>query len=306
VTTPARAGRASGVEVPVVLGVAMLCAGLGYPVTGAALRHATPLVVAAVRALGGAVVLLALLPVFGSRLPRGPRLWLWSLAIGLQNTTLTQIGISVGTDRAGAAVGAVISNSSPFYVALLGRFLLAERITRLRAVGLVVGFAGVVLTVAGGPGRVGHGGDLAVGLALAFVGAVAWAGGGLTMRALVLRERSLDVIGLTAAQFLVGGLALLPAAALAPGSTEWGAPGLALELAFLAIGAQLVVYVGFNTALARWPSSRVYAWTFLVPGVAVVVDAARGALPGAVASTGLVLVIAGVAIVNHPRAEPRP
>jgi drug/metabolite transporter (DMT)-like permease len=289
--------------VSAVLGVAMLCAGLAYPVTGAALRHAPPLVVAATRALGGAVVLLALLPVLGSRLPASRRLWLWSLAIGLQNTTLTQIGISVGTDRAGAAVGAVLVNSSPFYVALLGRALLAERITRLRAAGLVVGFAGVVVTVAGGPGRVSHGRDLALGLGLAFVGAVAWAGGGLTMRALALREGDVDVLGLTAAQFLLGGLALLPAAALAPGTTHWASGELQAELAFLAIGAQLVVYVGFNAALARWPSSRVYAWTFLVPAVAVVADAVRGALPGPITSCGLALVIAGVAIVNLPRAE---
>ncbi len=46
-----------------------------------------------------------------------------------------------------------------------------------------------------------------------------------------------------------------------------------------------------------------YAWTFLVPAVAVVVDAFLGKLPGFGATVGVVVVIVGVAIVNHPRAE---
>ena len=69
------------------------------------------------------------------------------------------------------------------------------------------------------------------------------------------------------------------------------------------MGGQVLVYLGFNAALSQWPSTRVYAWTFLVPAVAVVVDAFVGKLPGFGATVGVVIVIAGVAIVNHPRAE---
>lgn len=49
-----------------------------------------------------------------------------------------------------------------------------------------------------------------------------------------------------------------------------------------------------------------YAWTFLVPVVAVLVKAVRGALRDTSAMAGIALVILGVAIVNHPRAEPSP
>ncbi|HEX3979127.1 MAG TPA: DMT family transporter [Solirubrobacteraceae bacterium] len=72
---------------------------------------------------------------------------------------------------------------------------------------------------------------------------------------------------------------------------------------YLILGGQVLVYVGFNAALSRWPSTRVYAWTFLVPAVAVLVEAVRGSLPGVGAMVGIVLVILGVAIVNVPRAE---
>jgi drug/metabolite transporter (DMT)-like permease len=65
-----------------------------------------------------------------------------AFGIGLGNTRLTQVGSSVGTGRAGAAVAAVLLNSSPFFVAVLARFVLADPITRLRAAGLVIGFRG--------------------------------------------------------------------------------------------------------------------------------------------------------------------
>ena len=87
------------------------------------------------------------------------------------------------------------------------------------------------------------------------------------------------------------------------GGTSWSDPTVIAQLTYLIVGGQVLVYVGFNAALARWPSTRVYAWTFLVPVVAVLVDAIQGELPGPGATVGIVVVIAGVAIVNHPRAE---
>src|SRR5450755_4431621 len=258
----------------------MTAAGVVYPVTDAAVHHTSPIMIAALRALIGGVLLTALLPLMGSRLPRTRRLWLWSLAIGFGNTTLTQVGISVGTDRAGSAVAAVLLNSSPFFVALMARFVLAEPITRLRAAGLVTGFAGVLLVVFADPDSIAHGSRLVIGFVLALLGALGWAAGGLGMRVLTQREPDLDIAGITAAQFLAGGVPLIPLVLLDGGSTAWGRPTLIAQLAYLIIGGQVVVYLGFNAALSRWPSMRVYAWTFLVPAVAVLVDAARGTLPG--------------------------
>jgi drug/metabolite transporter (DMT)-like permease len=243
------------------------------------------------------------LPLLRSGLPRTRRLWAWAFAIGFGNTTLTQVGISVGTARAGAAVASVLLNTSPFFVALIARFALHEPITRLRAVGLLIGFTGVLLVVLADPGRVAHGPRLAIGFALALLGALGWAGGGLGMRALTQREPDLDVSGHTAAQFLAGGIPLIPLALLDRGTTTWSDPTLIAQLAYLIIGGQVIVYLGFNAALARWASTRVYAWTFLVPVVAVLIEAAHGALPGPAATIGIIVVITGVAIVNHPRAE---
>jgi O-acetylserine/cysteine efflux transporter len=297
--------RAAQQRLPVstILGVSMTAAGVVYPVTDAALHHTSPIMIATLRALVGGAVLTGMLPLMGSRLPRTRRLWIWAFAIGLGNTTLTQVGISVGTDRAGAAVAAVLLNSSPFFVAVIARFALAESITRLRAAGLVIGFGGVLVVVFSDPGTIAHGSRLAIGFALSLLGALGWAGGGLGMRVLTQREPDLDIPGITAAQFLAGGIPLIPLVVLAGGSTQWSRPSLDAQLVYLILGGQVLVYLGFNAALSRWPSTRVYAWTFLVPAVAVVIEAVRGRLPGAVATIGVALVILGVAIVNLPRAE---
>jgi drug/metabolite transporter (DMT)-like permease len=200
-------------------------------------------------------------------------------------------------------VASVLLNSSPFFVALLGRVVLAERISRLRLTGLVIGFAGVLAVVLSDPGDVASGSALVTGFVLAVVGALGWAAAGLAMRAVSMRDPQLDVAGLTAAQFLCGGVPLLLLLPFEDGSTQWGEPSLLAALAFLTLGGQVLVYLAFNVALGRWPSTRVYAWTFLVPAVAVVIEAVRGNLPTALGVAGIVLVIIGVAIVNHPRAE---
>jgi drug/metabolite transporter (DMT)-like permease len=286
-----------------ILAVSMIAAGVVYPVTDSALKHTSPIMIATLRALLGGLILTCALPLLRSRLPRTRRLWAWACAIGFGNTTLTQVGISVGTARAGAAVASVLLNSSPFFVALIAGFALREPITRLRAIGLVIGFGGVLLVVLADPGNIAHGSQLAIGFGLALLGALGWAGGGLGMRALTQREPDLDVAGHTAAQFLAGAIPLIPLAVLDGATTTWNDPTLIAQLAYLIIGGQVLVYLGFNAALARWPSTRVYAWTFLVPVVAVLIDAVQGQLPGAAATVGIVVVITGVAIVNHPRAE---
>ena len=297
----------SRLPVSLVLAVSMTAAGVVYPVTDSALRYTSPIMIATLRALVGGALLTAILPLIGSRLPRTRRLWVWAAAIGFGNTTLTQVGISVGTARAGAAV---LLNSSPFFVALIARFGLGEPITRLRAAGLVIGFAGVLLVVFSEPGNIAHGSRLAIGFTLALLGALGWAGGGLGMRVLTQREPNLDIAGVTAAQFLAGGVPLIPLVLLSGGSTDWGRASLDAQLVYLIIGGQVLVYLGFNAALGRWPSTRVYAWTFLVPAVAVAIEAVQGALPGvgatigvAIVILGVAIVILGVAIVNLPGAE---
>jgi drug/metabolite transporter (DMT)-like permease len=192
----------------------------------------------------------------------------------------------------------VLVNSAPFFAAVFARIWLDEHLSRRQAAGLVVGFAGILLIVQSEHGSAGS--DVGAGIVICIAGAVGWAAAGLGMRYLSTRLVEFDIYGATAAQFLCGGLLLLPyLATTRPTPTDWSAPELWASLAFLVIGPQVICYVGFYTALRYWPSARVFSWTFLVPAVAVGIEAAQGNLPGAAATAGLVVVIAGVALVTR-------
>ncbi|MFI5048391.1 MAG: DMT family transporter [Gaiellales bacterium] len=297
--------RTAHMPVPAVLGISVLFAGLAYPVTATALDLTSPAIVAVARALVGGLVMLPVLRLVGARLPRDARGWAWAAVIGAGNVAITLTAISEGTRLAGAAVAAVLLNSAPFFAAVMARVVLDERLTPLRVVGLVIGFGGIVVVVAGEPAG-GGGSRVAEGVIVCLVGALGWSAAGLGMRYLSVRDPAFDVWGATTAQFFCGGVLLLPyLAATGPGDTDWSSGKLWLSLAFLIVGAQVITYVGFYVALAQWASARVFSWTFLVPAVAVVVEAVQGDLPSGLTLAGMVVVIAGVAMVTHPRAEPR-
>jgi drug/metabolite transporter (DMT)-like permease len=295
--TERRTDERSDAWVAAVLGVSVAFAGAAYPVTAAALRFTSPSVISTARALVGGLVMLPVLRMVGASLPRDRRGWLWAGVISIGNVVLTIAGIAEGTRLAGAAVASVLLNTAPFFAALFARMWLGERLSTRQAAGLLVGFAGIVLIV-GAP--TGSGSNLTAGVIVCLAGALGWAAAGLAMRYLSTRDRRFDVYGATTAQFLCGGVLLLPyLAASRPTPTQWSSAEMWASLVFLVLGAQVVTYVGFYVALRHWPSARVFSWTFLVPAVAVGIEAAQGNLPGAAATAGLVVVILGVALVTR-------
>jgi drug/metabolite transporter (DMT)-like permease len=280
-----------------VLGVAVVFAGAAYPVTAAALRYTSASVITTTRALGGGLLMLPVLALIGARLPQGRRAWGWAALISVGNVVLTLAGIAEGTRLAGAAIASVLLNSAPFFAALFARVWLGERLSSHQALGLVVGFAGILLIVESQSGASGS--NVGTGIVICMSGALGWAAAGLGMRYLSTRHAGFDVYGATTAQFLCGGVLLLPyLATTRPTPTDWSSRELWASLVFLVIGAQVVVYVGFYVALSHWSSARVFSWTFLAPAVAVGIEAVQGNLPGAAATAGLVVVILGVALVT--------
>ena len=90
--------------------------------------------------------------------------------MGLGGTALSLVGLAEGTARAGPAIAAVLLNTAPFFVAVIGRLTLDERVTALRALGLAVGFAGVLLIILAGGSSSGE--DVVIGAVLTLLGAL--------------------------------------------------------------------------------------------------------------------------------------
>lgn len=293
---PATDRQPTDARVAAILAVAIAFAGAAYPVTAAALRFTSASVITTSRALVGGLLMLPVLRIVGSSLPRTVRGWAWAAAISLGNVVLTLAGIAEGTRLAGAAIASVLLNSAPFFAAVFAWLLLGERLTHRHIAGLVTGFAGILLIV-GSPG--GSGSNVTAGIVICLAGAVGWAAAGLAMRYLSTRDPHFDVYGATTAQFLAGGVILVPyLLTTRPTPTEWSSGELWASLIFLVVGAQVICYIGFYAALRWWSSARVFSWTFLAPAVAVAIEAAEGNLPGAAATIGLLVVIIGVGLVT--------
>jgi drug/metabolite transporter (DMT)-like permease len=265
---------------------------------------APAVMITALRTVPAALVLVLAVVILGARFP--PReLWLWASVTGLLMVALTLGGISEGAARAGGGIAAVLVNTSPFFVVALGGLFLRERMSWSQVVGLVLGFAGVVLIVSPQLDSGADTGDLALGMGLALASAVAFAVGTLMVKARTERNPELDLLGLTAVQYVVGGAALT---ALAFGvepvdATEWDSGDLWGAIAWISIGGSALAYLTFLAALKRLPASIVSASLFLVPVIAVIVDVARGRVPEAIVLSGMALAVIGVALVNVPASS---
>ena len=293
---------------PVLLGITMFFWGAAFNATDVALDYTSVGIITIARPVIAGAILLVLLPFIGGRLPRSPRVWGYAAFVGLGTTTLALTGLGIGTEYAGPAVAAVLLNTAPFFAVLMARITLDEKIKLLRALGLIVGFAGVVIIVLSNPGSMGSGGEFVFGVIAVLIGAAGHAGGSVLVRWMSVRDIKTEMWGFTAAQFVCGAVLTIPVVFIVgdPGATQWSAPALWGSLAFLGVGSQLIAFVCFFIALSRWTSGRVMAWAFLPPVVASVIELLRGNMPGTLTLVGMVVAVIGVAIVNHPRAEDIP
>ncbi|MEZ5098773.1 MAG: DMT family transporter [Thermoleophilia bacterium] len=273
--------------------------GTSYWPTAVAGSHTNSLVLGVLRTAPSALLLLALVPILGGRFPRG-RMLAWALVTSGPMIALFYWGATDAIARAGPGNGAVLVNTIPLWVALLGWLLLKERLALAAILGLVVGFGGVVLMVSSQLGGSDDTGQLLLGMGLALVVALGWTGGTLLLKRLG-SGGDLEPIGFTAAQFVGGSIILVPIAFAIEGTsgTDWGSGEMWGAAMWIgpgnAIGAIL-----FYMALAKLPASQTASALFLVPAVAVIVEIARGNAPTAVVLVGMALTVIGVALVSVP------
>ena len=141
-----------------------------YVASDALMRTSPPLLVLELREAIAAAVLLAV-AWRGHALWLARRDWLRMAAVGIVGCTVS-IGFQLaGTAAAGAALGSLVTASSPILIAILGAVVLQERVPRRRWAAIATATAGVVVIVgtpAGGPRAV-------EGVLLLLVAAASWA-----------------------------------------------------------------------------------------------------------------------------------
>lgn len=288
------------------LALAVVVWGGSWRATAVVGEHASPLATSALRVGTACAVLAAMVLVRRSPLP-GRRLAGWVVLTGLLMAVLGTHGQTEATVRAGAAVGSVLGATTPFWAAILGSVVLHTRLSLVGILGLLVGFAGVAIVIFTQVGTEDSGSDPLLGVVFGLASAAGFALGLIILKVMLARHPGLDLIGMTASQFVVATV-VLGALALRDGfgGTDWSSPAFWGGVAWIGPGASAVGFVAFYAAVKRMDPARASAWIFLVPVIAVLVEVARGDVPEPVTVIGMALAIVGVGVTSLAPERPTP
>jgi drug/metabolite transporter (DMT)-like permease len=259
-----------------------------------------PIFLAWVRVLMAAAVLLVLSQragVLKPALQRDHRRWF--LLYAIVEICLPFPLIAAGERHVPSSLAAILIAAVPMIVALLAiRFDPSERATGSRAVGLAVGFAGVValvgLDVSGST-------DELLGALMILLAAVGYAAGPMVINQ---RLGTLDPRALMAVALSVATVVLTPAALLAPPSHTPSTDAI-VSIIILGLFCTAAAFVLFGALIGEVGPGRATVITYISPIVAVALGVAvLDERPGAGAVAGLLLILAGSWLSTDGRLPP--
>jgi len=186
------------------------------------------------------------------------------LTLGIPYTALPFMLLAFASLHITAGLVAVLNATAPLFAALIAHYFLKERLGRWRALGLVVGFAGVAVLMWGSTSFKSGAGLLAVAAVL--VTSLFWGLGATYTRK---HLAGADSMVITVGSLLAASLFLAPFAwatwpAHNPSPRAWA------ELAFLGVASSGLGFLMYFRLLRRIGPVRAMSVTFLNPVVAMV------------------------------------
>ncbi len=258
----------------------------------------TPLTLAWGRVTLAAVVLLALAWRAGVLGPIRRHLR-WLALYAFVEVTVPFPMIAFGEQRVSSSLAAIVVASVPLIGAVLAfRFDHSERPTRLRALGLLIGFGGVIALV--GIDVAGRASEL-LGTVAILLAAVGYAIGPMVVK---LRLGGLDARAAMGGMLAIASLLLLPGALLDLPSRVPSA-GAIVCVVVLGLLCTAAAFVILTVLIREAGTSRAMVITYVNPVVAVALGVALlGEQPGPGAVAGLLLILAGSWLSTGGRLPP--
>jgi len=244
-----------------------------------------------------ALVLAPLAIAMGYKLPGTLRLWIVMMGMSILNNIIPFSLIVGGQVTVDSGLAAVVIGTTPLIGAVLAHWTTGgeERLTVGRFLGVVIGFAGLVVLV--GPSVLAGLGDQIQGQLLLLGAAVSYA-----VAAIYGRRMLKGVAPMTAAcgQLICSTIVVLPIAAIV--DQPWNyAPGLNAWLSILGISilCTALAYLLYFRILASAGATNLLLVTFLVPPGAVLVGwlVADETITWTMIG-GLALILVGLAIMD--------
>jgi drug/metabolite transporter (DMT)-like permease len=274
-----------------LLGLAV-CWGYNWVVMKVGLHDAGPVAFAAIRCLGGAVilglVLLALRRRFRIVEP-------WTVAaIGLLQTALAQGLIAMALSGGQAGKSAVLNYTLPVWVMILGFLFLKERPRATQWLATFVAFAGVMVMTFLSDGTVAL-----APVFLALSASICWGIGTVVTQALMRRHgAAIDTLALTAWQLFIGGVILTLLAFVVPEAPLNWTPSLVLALLYNVGPASAIAFLLWFTLQQRIEANVLSLIVLIVPLVGIAAGWLQlGERPSGPDAIGMALILAGIAVM---------
>ncbi|MCI9216359.1 DMT family transporter [Lachnospiraceae bacterium 42-17] len=216
-------------------------------------------------------------------------------AQGLLQTTIQYVCFYIGLAHTTGAKGSVINASNAFFTIIVAHFLLkSEKVTFRKAVGCLLGFAGVIV-INLAPGAWGSGFSL-LGEGMVLLCAFAYGTSSVTLKLISDKEKPSTI---TAYQLLFGGAVLIIIGLIAGGNVR----GFSVKSTILFIYMALLSTVAFTlwTKLIKYnPVGKVAIFGFSIPifGVALSAIFLKEHIWTVQNFAALILVSIGILIVN--------
>jgi drug/metabolite transporter (DMT)-like permease len=263
-----------------------------------AVQEIGPFTLVAYRLLFGALGLLGFVAFQRPALPASRRLWLAMALLGLTNTAVPFVLISWGEQYIDSGVASILNSTVPLFTMLIAHlFLLDERMSWMKLLGLAVGFGGVVLLfsqdMAGGLAV-----NSLLGQAAVLVAALMYAGSSVFARR-VLRQVSPILqafVTVTVADVLVWFATPLVESPLEvpSGGPVW------IAIIWLGILGSCVAYLLYYYLIQEIGSTRTTLVTYVLPVVGITLGVIfLGEQLNLQLAAGTILVVAGVWVVNR-------
>ncbi len=265
-----------------------------------AVATVAPATLVASRLVLGAAILYAILRARGLALPPPGRRWLPLIALAILGNCLPFFLIAWGQQTIDSALAGILISAMPLATMVLAHFFVpGEHVTRYRALGFVVGFAGIVVLM--GPAALTGLGGEALAQAAVLAGALCYAGNSVLAR----RAVAGDFLVASTAVLAAASVLMVPVALLLdrPWTATPGAGSIA-AIVWLGIGpTALATLLYFRLIAAAGPTFMAIV-NYLSPIVALLAGMLLlNEQPGPTAIGGLLLILLGIAVSRRAPAR---
>jgi len=288
-----------GPEIALLFLLAVLW-GSSYLFIKVAVTQIPPITLIALRVSIAAAILMLILSWQGGKLPRDTKTWRMLFVQAMLNSVGAWTILAWGQQYIDSATAAVLNSTSPVFVFIMTALLTRHESTNLqKLLGVCLGLLGIVLIV--GVDVLAGLGEQVAGQLAALFSAVLFGGAAIYGK----RFSSLSATATAAGTMIWAMVCLVPLSLVldAPWnlSVTWQAGTAALFLGVFCTGVAMLIYFRLIKTLG---SMGVASQSFLRAGVGVILGATLlGEQITPIVALGVILAIAGVALINLPSSR---